>query len=176
MLCNVAGFGGSSDFGQLSIDSLRYMVRLNVESVITLTAAMIPMLQKNAPSYILNVASLAGLGPIPSKNVYAATKSAVIFFSYGLHYQLKPKNISVSYLAPGPVYTKPEIVKTTRKRLGKWGDWMAVAPSKVGEICVRQTLQGKLVIVPGFLARMSSIVLRALPKRWSAGIYSLSKE
>src|SRR5215213_8184610 len=32
MLCNVAGFGGSRDYLSLSLDSLRYMVRLNVES------------------------------------------------------------------------------------------------------------------------------------------------
>lgn len=176
MLCNVAGLGGARDFGQLPLDSLRYMVRLNLESVITLTATMIPILEKNGPAYILNVASMAGLGPIPSKNVYAATKAAVIYFSYGLRYELASRHISVSYLAPGPVYTKKEVVETTRKRLGKIGDLMEVSPEKVGELCVRQTLQKRMVIVPGFLARMGSIALRGMPKRWSAAIYALSKE
>jgi short-subunit dehydrogenase len=60
-----------------------------------LSLTLLPLLEKNAPSYILNVASMAGFAPIPIKNMYSATKSAVVFFSYSLRYQLK-KKISAS--------------------------------------------------------------------------------
>jgi uncharacterized protein len=89
MLCNVAGFGGARDYLSLTLDTLRYMVRLNVESCMALSLTLLPLLEKNAPSYILNVASMAGFAPIPVKNMYSATKSAVVFFSYSLRYQLK---------------------------------------------------------------------------------------
>ncbi len=79
VLCNVAGLGGASDYLNLSLDSLRYMVRLNVESCMALSLTLLPLLEKNAPSYILNVASMAGFAPMPVKNMYSATKSAVIF-------------------------------------------------------------------------------------------------
>ena len=170
-LCNVAGAGGARDYLSTTMDSLRYMVRLNVESCMALTLTLLPLLEKNAPSYIINVASMAGFAPIPIKNMYSATKSAVIFFSYALRYQLKNKNISVSCLAPGPVYTKPEIKIETKKQLGKFGDKMAVAPHKVGEIAVRKTLKGKMIIVPGFLANMMSKILRMLPKRIATAFY-----
>src|SRR6476660_6507841 len=104
MLCNVAGYGGPKDYLTLPLDSLRYMVRLNVESCMALTLDLLPLLEKNSPSYILNVASMAGFAPIPSKNMYAATKSAVISFSYSLRNQLKDKDVSVSCLSPGPVF------------------------------------------------------------------------
>jgi short-subunit dehydrogenase len=172
MLCNVAGLGGAEDYLNLSLDSLRYMVRLNVESCMALSLTLLPLLEKNAPSYILNVASMAGFAPIPAKNMYSATKSAVIFFSYSLRYQLKDKNISVSCLNPGPVFTKPGIVKETREKLGWLGMKMAVAPAKVGEIAVQQTLNGKLIIVPGTGAKLISIVLRAIPRRLAVKIYS----
>ena len=133
---------------------------------------LLPLLEKNAPSYIINVASMAGFAPIPIKNMYSATKSAVIFFSYSLHYQLKDRDITVSCLAPGPVYTKPEIVAETKKQLGKFGDKIARSPQKVGEKAVRKTLKGKPMIVPGFLANMMSGILRILPKRTSASIYN----
>jgi len=142
-----------------------------------LTLTLLPLLEKNAPSYILNVASMAGFAPIPLKNMYSATKSAVIFFSYALRYQLKDKNISVSCLAPGPVYTKPEIKAETKKQLGKFGDKMALSPQKVGEKAVRKTIRGKMIIVPGFLANVMSGFLRILPKRTSAWMYhKLGKE
>jgi short-subunit dehydrogenase len=151
MLCNVAGLGGANDYLSLPLDSLRYMVRLNVESCMALSLTLLPLLEKNAPAYILNVASMAGFAPIPVKNMYSATKSAVIFFSYALRYQLKEKNISVSVLCPGPVFTKPEIEKDTKEKLGWFGVKMAVPPWKVGETAVKKTLRKKMVIVPGFL-------------------------
>ena len=172
VLCNVAGAGGSRDYLSTSLDTLRYMVRLNIESCMSLTLILLPLLEKNAPSYVLNVASMAGFAPIPLKNIYSATKSAVIFFSYSLRYQLKDKNISVSCLAPGPVYTKPEIVAETKKQLGKFGDRMAQSPQRVGEKAVRKTLKGRMIIVPGFLANISSGFLRILPKRMSASFYN----
>ena len=171
-LCNVAGAGGSRDYLSTTLDSLRYMVRLNVESCMALTLTLLPLLEKNAPSYILNVASMAGFAPIPLKNMYSATKSAVIFFSYALHYQLREKNISVSCLAPGPVYTKPEIKEETRKQLGKFGDKMARTPERVGEKAVRKMLKGQMIIVPGFLANVMSGILRILPRRTAAAIYN----
>ena len=172
MLCNVAGLGGSDDYLSLPLDTLRYMVNLNVESCMALTLRLLPLLEKNAPSYVLNVSSMAGYVPIPSKNMYAATKSAVIFFSYGLRYQLKGRKISVSCLTPGPVFTKPQIKEDTKEKLGWFGMKMAVSPKRVGEIAVRKTLKRRMLIVPGTLAKTTSIFLRLLPRRVAVSIYN----
>jgi short-subunit dehydrogenase len=172
MLCNVAGFGGARDYLSLPLDTLRYMINLNIGSAMSLTLTLLPLLEKNAPSYILNVGSMAGFAPIPVKNMYSATKSAVVFFSYSLKYQLKEKNISVSVLCPGPVFTKPEIKKDTKEKLGWIGMKMAVSPERVGEIAVRETLNKKLVIVPGTLAKFMAFLIRFLPRRWIVSIYN----
>lgn len=172
VLCYVAGFGGARDYPKLPLDTLRYMVRLNVESCMALSYLLLPLLEKNSPSYILNVASMAGFAPIPVKNMYSATKSAVIFFSYSLRYELREKNISVSCLAPGPVFTKPEIVTDTKEKLGWFGMQMEVEPKRVGEIAVKKMLKKKLIIVPGTLAKISSVVIRMLPKRLVVSIYN----
>lgn len=171
MLCNVAGLGGDEDYLKLPLDSLRYMMNLNVGSAMALTYTLLPLLEKNAPAYILNVSSMAGFAPIPSKNLYSATKAAVTSFSYALRYQLKDKKISVSCLAPGPVYTKPSIKEETIKQLGWFGNAMAQKPARVGEVAVKKTLRGKPMIVPGTLANIMSGVLRILPKRFLAYIY-----
>lgn len=171
VLCNVAGLGGDHDYLTLPLDSLRYMVNLNVESCMAMSLLLLPLLEKNAPSYILNVASMAAFAPIPSKNMYSATKSAVVFFSYSLRNQLKKKKISVSCLAPGPVFTKPKIKQVTKEKLGWFGMQMAVPPKKVGEVAVKKTFKKKMIIVPGTLAKISSTVVRTLPNRWMAGLY-----
>ena len=174
VLCNVAGLGGANDYLSFPLDSLRYMVRLNIESCMALSLTLLPLLEKNAPSYILNVASMAGFAPIPIKNMYSATKSAVVFFSYSLRYQLKDKHISVSCLCPGPVFTKPEIVKDTKAKLGWFGMKMALDPGTVGEVAVKKTFKKKLIIVPGTLAKISSSIIRFLPRRWVTSLYASS--
>ena len=176
MLCNVAGLGGAKDYLSLPLDKLRYMVKLNVGNDMALCLTLLPLLEKNAPSYILNVGSMAGFAPIPVKNLYSATKSATIFFSYSLRYQLKKKNISVSCLCPGPVFTKHEIKKDTQQKLGWFGEQMSVDPKKVGEIAVRRTLNKRLIIVPGTLAKIMSVVLRSLPRRLLVFIYDKAGE
>ncbi len=175
MLCNVAGLGGTNDYLKLPLDSLRYMVHLNVESCMALSLTLLPLLEKNSPSYILNVASMAGMAPIPSKNMYSATKSAIIFFSYSLRYQLKKQHISVSCLCPGPVYTKPEIIKDTKERLGWFGNKMAMMPHRVGEVAVKKTLKKRMIIVPGTIAKIMSGVLRVVPKCITTAIYSKAR-
>ncbi len=172
MICNVAGLGGAKDYLSLPLADLRYMVRLNIESDMALCLSLLPLLEKNAPSYILNVGSLAGFAPIPVKNLYSATKSAIIFFSYALNYQLKKKNISVSCLCPGPVFSKPEIKKETEEKLGWLGTLMAVDPAKLGELAVRRTLNKRLIIVPGILPKIISVILRTLPRRLLVFLYS----
>jgi hypothetical protein len=48
---------------------------------------------------------------------------------------------------------------------------MAVPAKKVGEVAVRRTLKKRMIIVPGTLATVSSVVIRALPRRMVVGFY-----
>jgi short-subunit dehydrogenase len=164
ILCHAAGIGGSTDFPDLPLTDLRTMIRLNLESAITLSLGLLPLLKKYKPSYLLNVGSMAGFAPIPIKNVYASTKSALLSFSYSLKYLLKEYNISVSCLCPGPVFTKPSIEKETIKQLGWLGKHMAMDATAVGEMAIRGMLNRKMIIVPGKLAAMVSFFLRIMPR------------
>ena len=171
VLCNVTGIGGAADFLSNSLDETLYMLRLNMEPAVALTHQLLPILKKSQPSYILNVSSMAGFAPISVKNIYSASKSAMIFFSYSLRYQLKASRISVSCLCPGPVFTRPDIEKETRAKLGKLGAWMAVSPEKIGETAVAETFKKKMLIVPGILNKMVSILIRSLPRRVICWLY-----
>jgi short-subunit dehydrogenase len=176
ILCNAAGMGGSKDFPVLPLDDLRTMIRLNFESAVALSFMFIPLLKQTAPSYILNVGSMAGFSPIPIKNVYASTKSALISFSYSLKYLLKADQVSVSCICPGPVFTKPSIREETIRQLGWLGKQMAVDPDLVGEYAVKGLLKGKMIIVPGKLASLFSHLIRILPQRLMAWVsYTFKK-
>ena len=51
MLCNVAGLGGANDYLSIPLVDNRYMIHLNVESVVGLTHQMLPMLKNNTPPH-----------------------------------------------------------------------------------------------------------------------------
>ena len=86
---------------------------------------------------------------------------------------LKQKlNFSFPYWRyPGPVFTKPSVEKETIEKLGWFGKKMAVSPEEPGEIAVSKTLKKVMIIVPGFLAKTVSVMLRTLPRKWIAYIY-----
>jgi uncharacterized protein len=163
ILCNAAGMGGSKDFPELPLNDLRTMIRTNVESTMALSLSLIPLLKINEPSFILNIGSLAGFAPIPIKNIYSSSKSAIHFFSYSLRSLLKSDHISVSCLCPGPVFTKSTIEKETIDQLGWIGKQMAVDTASVGELAVGGMFKRKMLIVPGKLTTFISYLLRILP-------------
>lgn len=82
----------------------------------------------------------------------------------------------MSCLSPGPVFTKPEIVQYTKEQLGWFGMKMAVPPERVGEIAVRGTSWGKMMIIPGTLASISSFFIRILPRRWVVSLYGTAAD
>lgn len=171
VLCNVTGIGGSADYLSNSLAESIYMLRLNMEPAVSLVYQLLPLLKKNHPSYILNVSSIAGFAPISIKNIYSASKSAMIFFSYSLRYQLIHDHISVSCLCPGPVFTKPSIEKETLAKLGRFGKWLALPPEKIGEIAIAGTFKRRMLIIPGRLAKSVSVLLRLLPRRMITYLY-----
>ncbi len=177
ILCNAAGLGGAKDFQNLPLNELRAMIRTNLESTVSLCSLLEPMLKQSAPSYILNIGSMAGFAPIPIKAVYASTKSALYIFSCSLRNLLKPSNISVTCACPGPIFTKPAIQEETIRRLGWFGKKMAVKPDYAGEAIVRAMLNGKMVVVPGKLAKLVSFLLRMVPNGFIAHLqYSFKKK
>ncbi|BBY24955.1 SDR family oxidoreductase [Mycobacterium stomatepiae] len=78
----------------------------NLMSVVRSNAAFLPLLLDQGSGHLVNTASFAGLftysyGRMP----YAATKTAIVQISEGLAIYLRPKNIGVTLLCPGPVLT-----------------------------------------------------------------------
>jgi short-subunit dehydrogenase len=171
VLCNVTGLGGSADYLTASLADSLYMLRLNTEPAVSLIYYLLPILRKNQPAYILNVSSMAGFAPILIKNIYSASKAAMIFFSYSLRYQLKKDQISVSCLCPGPVFTKPEVEQETIKKLGWLGRQLVVPVEIIGDTAINQTLKKTMIIIPGTMAKMVSFLIRILPRRIIAFIY-----
>jgi short-subunit dehydrogenase len=78
VLVNNAGYGLSGKIDKHSVENNSNMIQLNVLSLTQITQTFLPILEKNSPSYILNVASTASYQAIPGLAIYSATKAYVL--------------------------------------------------------------------------------------------------
>ncbi len=103
MLINCAGYGLMGAFAKADLEGTLGMVRLNCETLTSITHRLIPYMKKG--SRIIQMASSAAFLPQPDFAVYAATKSYVLSFSRALGEELREHGIYVTGVCPGPVDT-----------------------------------------------------------------------
>jgi hypothetical protein len=80
---------------------LAEMVHVNLAAPIVLSRAAAPELPKGG--VIVNIASLAGMVPLPDAATYSATKAGLRFFTRALAVELP--HLRISTVSPGPVDT-----------------------------------------------------------------------
>ncbi|WP_156321172.1 SDR family NAD(P)-dependent oxidoreductase, partial [Bacillus sp. JCM 19041] len=81
------------------------IMRVNVLGMIALTRTVIPIMKEKQSGHIIQIGSQAGKLATAKASVYAASKHAVIGYSNALRLELKPFNIAVSTVNPGPIAT-----------------------------------------------------------------------
>jgi uncharacterized protein len=148
LLVNNAGFGTSGPFVENDPAREAEEVRLNCEAIVTLCHAFLPAMIDRRRGGVINVASSAGMQPIPYEAVYAATKAFALNFTDALHTELRGSGVRVMSVNPGPVPTEWQRVA------GYSGDRTGVVPGEISaEQVVRESLEawdkGRRSIIPG---------------------------
>ena len=108
MVVNNAGVGGESG----SIESQnnkgwQWALDVNLMGVVYGAKVMVPLIkQHDEGGWVVNVASMAGMGGIPYSGAYTATKAAVVALSESWAGELENTGINVSVLCPAFVQTR----------------------------------------------------------------------
>jgi short-subunit dehydrogenase len=84
---------------------LENMMSVNVYSAYHLTRQLLPDMKANGKGHIFNMCSTASYTSYPNGGAYSITKFALLGFSRNLREELKPHNIKVTSLSPGPTLT-----------------------------------------------------------------------
>ena len=162
MLINNAGVGGTLPFLEATPDYIDQIVLLNIRAMVLLTRLLLPNLKKQKEAHILNIASMASFGPMPFKTVYPASKAFVYSFSRGLGAELKGSGIVVSVAHPGGMKTNAEVSRRIEKH-SRIIQATTLSPKKVAQICIRQLLKNDELIIPGFMNKVSWLLLKIIP-------------
>lgn len=105
VVINNAGIQDDNAIAAGDLMALQREIAINVEEVVHLCQALIPLLQQNSESALVNVSSGLAIAPKASAPVYCASKAFVRSYSVALRYQLEERGIRVFDLAPPLVKT-----------------------------------------------------------------------
>jgi NADP-dependent 3-hydroxy acid dehydrogenase YdfG len=106
ILVNNAGLGFRAPLAELKRSEITEMIDTNLAAPIYLTQAALHALARNAPSDIVNIASIAGLQGFAEGTGYCAVKHGVVGFSRALAEELKPDNVRVTTICAGSIDTE----------------------------------------------------------------------
>lgn len=108
MLINNAGVsGGIGAIDTLDDAGWRWCIDVNLMGVVYGANVFVPHMKSHGEqSWLLNVASIAGMGGVPLAGAYTATKAAVVALSESWSQELQHSNVQVSVLAPAFVKTR----------------------------------------------------------------------
>ena len=120
VLCNNAGVAGGSGVEDISAETWRWVVDVNLMGVVHGVRSFLPLMRAHGEGgHIVNTASFAGFVSGMGFSPYAATKFAVVNMSEGLALQLQPLGIGVSVLCPG--FVRTAISDSGRNRHERYG-------------------------------------------------------
>lgn len=106
ILINNAGIWTYGEIGQMTEETWRETMAVNLDGVFYATRAVVPAMKQSRRGWIVNVASTAAIRGEAFHSHYAASKGALVAMTKSLAVELAPYNILVNCVAPGWVETE----------------------------------------------------------------------
>ena len=104
-MVNNAGVLAGGELADMSQAQMERLVDVNLWGVIHGSRLAAARMRRQGSGHIVNVASMAGVFPVPFSAVYTATKHAVYGFSLALREELRPHGVSAHVVCPDIVDT-----------------------------------------------------------------------
>ena len=162
VLVNNAGFGAGGPFHESRLDLELDMLHVLCEAPLELTRRFLPSMVERRSGAVLNVASTAGMQPLPHSAGYAAAKAHMLSFTEALHFEVRRHGVSVTALCPGPVHT--ELFERNDHPVERLPRPLWLRADRVAAEGLEGLERGRRVVVPGAVIRAGSPLLRLAPR------------
>lgn len=106
ILVNNVGIFSVKPFAEISDSEWLYYFNINVMTAVRLTRQILPEMLARGSGAIINLASEAGVKPLPQMVHYSVTKTAMIGLTRGLAEITKGTKVTVNSVLPGPTWTE----------------------------------------------------------------------
>lgn len=160
VLINNAGLGIHGDLATSPLESATTQIEVNIASLTSLTALLLPPMIGRGRGAIINVASTAGFQAVPHMAVYSASKAYVLTFTRALWREVRGTGVDVLAVCPGA--TDTAFFDTA-------GDAASVGsrrtPEQVVDTALRALRAGRPSVVDGRANALVSWLAPRLPER-----------
>jgi short-subunit dehydrogenase len=157
-----AGVGRHRTLVEHDLDDAERLLRTNVLGALYFAHALAPRMLERGEGWMVFMASVAGLLPVPGEAVYSASKFALVGLGEALSIELEP-HVHVLTVCPGAVRT--EFVREDElDRMPEAAQKTAISPEEVARATFEALAEGRTrVIVPAKLG--VAVALRGLAPR-----------
>ena len=118
--------------------------------------------KKRRKGYILNMSSMSAWMAMPGIQTYNATKAFIYNFSKSIWYELKPKGVNITVMAPGAVDTALFGLAPNLRKLAV-ALTVSIPPEKLVKRALRKMFRGKKADTPGVINWLSTPLLKHTP-------------
>lgn len=105
VLVNNAGTAAGAPIDELTEALWRRVLDLNLDAVLWLSRAAIPLLEAGGRGRIVNIGSVMSERAAPGMTAYTVSKHGVAGLSRALALELGPRGITVNFVQPGAIVT-----------------------------------------------------------------------
>jgi NAD(P)-dependent dehydrogenase (short-subunit alcohol dehydrogenase family) len=170
LLVNNAGILVLGELATTSLSDYKRVLDVNLWGVIHGCHVFVPRMKQRGSGRILNVASLAGVMPLPYMGAYSATKAAVISLSETMRAELAGSNISVTVLCPS--FTQTRLIddatgagaEAPRPLANRVMDFLGADPARIARRALAAVDRGDLYEVPVLHGRLVWGAKRLAPR------------
>ena len=138
VLINNAGILSAGTILEGDIREMENDMNVNYYGTINMMRAFAPILEKNKPAIIINIASIVAYSPLPSIAGYSASKAALFSATQSVRIELAKKGVTVHAINPGAIDTD----------MNKGSNWDMPAPDVVAKTILDMVENEELDIVP----------------------------
>jgi NAD(P)-dependent dehydrogenase (short-subunit alcohol dehydrogenase family) len=131
ILVNNAGTNKPQPIDQIDDATWDEVLEINLSSVMALTRALVPQMKERRWGRIIHISSVMGHLAKEKRNIYCATKAALLGLARASAIDLGPFGITVNCISPGPFLTDlpGKLLSDAEKKvfadhtaLGRWGE------------------------------------------------------
>lgn len=168
VLINNAGIMPTGNFTDETDDISDTLIDVNLRGVILGCKLALPEMINRGQGHIVNVASMAGVLPVPGLAVYCATKFAVVGLTQTLREEYRDSGVSFSSILPAKVTT--ELASGTDRA----GNGVPTSSPEDVAAAVIEAIENKMgeVTVPRYMS-VTPALLGVLPKPLQRGLRRL---
>ncbi len=163
VLINNAGYGLRGRFLNAEWASHADFLQVMVTSWIHLTHLFVPAMVRRGHGRIVNVSSLASLGPEPPGSLYAPAKALMTSASRSMRFELLGSGVHCTALCPGFTYSEFHDVLGCRTIMNTLPRLMWQHARPVVEAGWKGVERNTPVVVPGWFNKTGAFACRMLP-------------